>query len=75
MDPRRAMLAQVLAKRLTAALDQAQTQGHLELNIDSAAAAALLLGPLYYRSTIEHAPLEDSLIDAAIAPVGTWAQD
>lgn len=75
MDARRAMLAQVLAERLTAALDQAQSQSHLELNIDSAAAAALLLGPLYYRSTIEHAPIDDSLIDAAVASLGTWMQD
>jgi hypothetical protein len=49
--------------------------GHDGRSLGSAAAAALLLGPLYYRSTIEHALIDDSLIDAAIASLGTWVQD
>ena len=75
MAARRGMFASVLAGRLVAALDQSQAQGQLELHIDSAAAAALLLGPLYYRSIIEHAPVDDALLDAVVASLGTWVQD
>lgn len=75
MAARRGRFARVLADRLAAALDQAQNEHLLELTIDSADAAALLLGPLYYRSTIEHAPVDDSLLDAAVASLGTWVQD
>ncbi|GAA1432227.1 hypothetical protein GCM10009616_21190 [Microlunatus lacustris] len=39
-----------------------RARGHLALTTDSAAAADLLLGLLYYRSTIEHAPIDDPLV-------------
>lgn len=74
MAARRETFARVLAERLAAALDNAQTHGQLRLNVDSSAAAALLLGPLYYRSTIEHRPTDEHLIDTAIASLGNWAQ-
>jgi AcrR family transcriptional regulator len=75
MAARRDMFARVLAERLAVALDQAQVHGHLELSVASSAAAALLLGPLYYRSTIEHEPVDEPLIEAAIASLGSWAPD
>jgi AcrR family transcriptional regulator len=75
MAARRDMFARVLAERLAVALDQAQAHGHLELSVASSAAAALLLGPLYYRSTIEHAAVDEELIEAVIASLGNWAPD
>jgi AcrR family transcriptional regulator len=74
MAARRETFARVLADRLAAALDDAQAQGHLTLNVDSSAAAALLLGPLYYRSTIEHRPTDEHLLETAIASLGDWTQ-
>jgi len=53
MAARRGAVAQVLADRLAAVLTTPQDQGHPALHIDSSDAAALLLGPLYCRSTIE----------------------
>jgi AcrR family transcriptional regulator len=75
MAARRDAFARVLAERLAAALDHAQRHGGLRLSIDSSAAAALLLGPLFYRSTIEHAPVDEPLLEAAIASLGTWTRD
>ena len=75
MAARRDRFAQVLAERLTDALEYAHAHGQLELNVDSSAAAAMLLGPLYYRSTIEHTPVDDALLDATVASLGTWTQD
>ena len=72
MAERRGAFAQVLAHRLADVLNYAQDQGRLALHIDSSDAAALLLGPLYYRSTIEHAPAEEPLLDAALASIGHW---
>ncbi len=74
MATRRETFARVLADRLAAALDDAQAHGHLTLNVDSSAAAALLLGPLYYRSTIEHRPTDERLIDTVIASLGDWTE-
>ncbi len=72
MDVWRAQFAQVLAVRLAAGLDQAQARGELILGVDSRSAAAIAIGPLYYRSTIEHAPIDDSLIETLIATLGNW---
>lgn len=75
MAARRDTFATILAERLSTALDHAQAQGQLELSTDSRSAAALLLGPLYYRSTIEHAPVDAALLEAVLSSVGTWAPD
>ncbi|WP_326949283.1 TetR/AcrR family transcriptional regulator [Amycolatopsis sp. NBC_01307] len=75
MDARRAQFAAILTDRLATALDDAQTRGELTLALASRNAAALTIGPLYYRSTIEHAPTDATLIDAAIAALGDWSAD
>lgn len=72
LDTRRAGLAQMLGERLATALDEAQARGELDPHVDRQSAAALTLGPLYYRSTIEHAPIDDNLIDATIDAIGRW---
>ena len=74
MDDRRAHFAELLTDRLAAGLDEAQARGELTLRVDSRLAAAIAIGPLYYRSTIEHAAIDDPLIDAVIAALGQWRQ-
>ena len=73
MEARRAQFADVLAGRLADALDAAQARGELTLALPSRDAAAMTIGPIYYRSTIEHAPTGPGLIEAAIAALGTWS--
>jgi AcrR family transcriptional regulator len=73
MDARRAQFAQLLTDRLAAGLDEAQARGELTLRVDSRSAAAVAIGPLYYRSTIEGATIDDGLIDTVIATLGHWA--
>jgi hypothetical protein len=75
MDARRARFAAVLADRLAAALDDAQARGEITLTLPSQDAAAMTIGPMYYRSTIERAPTDSTLIEAAIAALGTWSTD
>ena len=72
MDNRRSRFAQVLTDRLAAALEDADHRGELNLRLDKRSAAALVLGPIYYRSTIEHAVTDDELIDATLAGLGDW---
>lgn len=72
MDTRRAQFASIVARRLATALDDAEARGELSLHLDSSSAAALVLGPIYYRSTMERAPIEDELIDTALTALGDW---
>lgn len=73
MDARRAQFASVLSSRLAAALDDAQARGEITLAIPSRNAAAMAIGPMYYRSTVERGPTDSSLIEATIAALGTWS--
>jgi AcrR family transcriptional regulator len=75
MDARRHQFAQILRDRLAAALDGAQARGEITLTVPSKDAAALAIGPLYYRSTIERASTDSSLIEAIIATLGTWSTE
>ena len=72
MDARRAQFVQLLTDRLTVGLEEAQARGELTLHVDSRSAAAVTLGPLYFRSTIEHAAIDADLIDTVIAALGSW---
>ncbi|MFD9697458.1 TetR/AcrR family transcriptional regulator [Lentzea sp. NPDC059081] len=72
MDARRAQFAGVLADRLAAALDDAQARGELTLTLSTRDAAALAIGPLYYRATIERGPVDPALVEAAVDALGTW---
>ncbi|GIF25346.1 AcrR family transcriptional regulator [Actinoplanes tereljensis] len=73
MDARRAQFAGILRGRLAAALDDAQARGEITLAIPSENAAAMAIGPMYYRSTIERTPIDAVLIEATIAALGTWS--
>jgi hypothetical protein len=56
-------------------LDDAQARGEITLTLTSRDAAAMTIGPMYYRSTIEHAPTDPTLIEAVINALGTWSTD
>ncbi|AWB86789.1 TetR/AcrR family transcriptional regulator [Mycetocola zhujimingii] len=72
MDARRSRFAQTLSKRLAACLVDAQNRGEIVLLSDPLLAAAQVIGPIYYRSTIEHKATDDDMIDASIAGLGEW---
>ena len=72
MDARRERFATILTERLVAALAIAQARGEVVLNAAPEVAAALVVGPLYYRSTIEHGAVNSLLIEAVIEGLGTW---
>ena len=72
MDVRRERFASTLTARLAAALDDAQERGEVTLSTDPRSAAALAIGPLHYRSTIEHGAIDADLVAAAVNAVGTW---
>jgi hypothetical protein len=65
MDARRAQFAGILTNRLVAALDDAQARGEITLALTSRDAAAMTIGPMYYPGTIERAPIDSALIEAA----------
>jgi AcrR family transcriptional regulator len=72
MDSRRAGFATVLSTRLTTALNEAERAGELSLRTDAATVAALTIGPIYYRATIERAPADASLIERCVEAAGSW---
>lgn len=72
IDARREHYASTLTERLSAALDDAEKRGEVALSTDARSAAALAIGPLYYRSTIERGAIDDHLVEAAVNAVGTW---
>jgi AcrR family transcriptional regulator len=72
MDARRAGFARVLSERLAEALVEAERHGELSLRTDAATVAALVIGPIYYRATIERAPADASLIERSVSAAGTW---
>lgn len=73
MDTRREHFAQTLSHRLAQALTHAQDRGELTLHIPAHEAAALLLGPIHYTSTIEHSTASQALTDATLDALGTWS--
>lgn len=73
MNARREQFGGILRDRLAAALDDAQARGEVTLAMPSQDAAAMAIGPLYYRSTIERGTADSGFIDAAIAALGTWS--
>jgi AcrR family transcriptional regulator len=72
MDARRAGFAEILSQRLAAALIEAEEHGEFSPRTDAANAAALAIGPIYYRATIERAPADASFIEQCVAAAGTW---
>lgn len=72
MEERRAGFARALSERLAAALTAAEELGELSLRVEPEMSAALAIGPLYYRATIERASADGALIERCVASVGDW---
>lgn len=71
MDARRAGFAEILSTRLLGALDEAARRGELTKTTGSDVAATVI-GPIYYRATIERAAASPDLIDRCVAAAGEW---
>ncbi|UZN03321.1 TetR/AcrR family transcriptional regulator [Cellulomonas sp. S1-8] len=72
LDARRQAFADAVEGRIAAALTQAAADGEVTLRVDPASAAAILLGPAFYRATFEVADVTPDLIEASLDAVGTW---
>ncbi|QTE28182.1 TetR/AcrR family transcriptional regulator [Pengzhenrongella sicca] len=72
MDARREGYARLLTNRLTEALEVAQARGEVDLHTAPRHAAALAIGPIYFRATIERDSTDDELIAAAVENLGRW---
>lgn len=75
MDVRRAGFARALSERLAAALAEAEALGELSLRVEPDTSAALAVGPIYYRATIDRAPADSALIERCVASLGDWSSD
>ncbi len=72
VDARRDGFVRLLAHRLGTALEAARERGEVTPSAPADQAAALALGPLYYRATLERSPIGDDLVEAALQALGTW---
>ncbi|MBI4940013.1 MAG: TetR/AcrR family transcriptional regulator [Actinobacteria bacterium] len=72
MDARRAGFAEILTARLAAALQDAEQRKELAPRTTTGTAAAMAIGPIYYRATIERAPADAELIEQCVASSGDW---
>jgi AcrR family transcriptional regulator len=72
MDARRDGFARTLAERLTAGLQAAEEHGELTPHADASSIAALAIGPIHYRATVERAPADAALVERCVAAVGLW---
>ena len=64
----------VITERLAAAFALAVDAGELDTAPDAALAAAHLIGPLVYRTTLQAAPVPDQLLTDVIEAVAGWRQ-
>jgi len=72
MANRRERFATTLADRVAKALAAASDAGEVTLRTSARSAAALAIGPIYYRSTIESGTVDDDLIATIVEALGTW---
>ncbi|MBT2503575.1 TetR/AcrR family transcriptional regulator [Curtobacterium sp. ISL-83] len=72
MDTRRAGFAQIVADKLADGLREAEQCGELVTTSALSDAAALAVGPIYYRATIERASIDGETIERCVQAVGHW---
>ncbi|MFC8191244.1 TetR/AcrR family transcriptional regulator [Cellulomonas sp. NPDC057328] len=72
MDVRRAGFADLLARRLADALEAARDRGEVDLRTAPRDAAALAIGPLHYRATIERGTTDDDVVATVVDSLGRW---
>jgi AcrR family transcriptional regulator len=61
-----------IAERIHAAVRSAVASGELETDAGPSDLAAMLVGPIVYRTTMQRGAVSDALIDRLIDGVGTW---
>jgi len=61
-----------IAERIYAAVRSAVARGELETDADSSDLAAMLIGPIIFRTTMQRDIVSDALIHRLIDRVGTW---
>ncbi len=62
-----------IVERIHAAVRSAVASGELETDADPSDLAAMLVGPIVYRTTMERDVVSDDLIDRLVTGVGTWS--
>ncbi|MEY9835830.1 TetR/AcrR family transcriptional regulator [Streptacidiphilus sp. EB103A] len=72
MAGRRDTLVATLAEQLSRALESARSTGELDSACDALDAAALLVGPILFRTTMQSGKVSTALIDHLIDSLGTW---
>ncbi|WP_220457998.1 MULTISPECIES: TetR/AcrR family transcriptional regulator [unclassified Actinotalea] len=70
---RRDASAAAASGQLQAALRLAVASGELRPAVDLSFAAALVVGPLLYRSVLEPGHLPDAVLEAAVDALGAWS--
>ncbi|HYQ66401.1 TetR/AcrR family transcriptional regulator [Actinophytocola sp.] len=61
-----------IAERIHAAIELAVEGGELATTAGAADVAALLVGPIVYRTAMQRGDVSDALIDRLVDSVGTW---
>lgn len=72
MARRRDESNRAIITRLADALASAVSEGELETTVEAPEAAAVLIGPLVYRTGMHAAAVSDALIDRLLDGIGTW---
>jgi AcrR family transcriptional regulator len=70
---RREAMVTTVTDRVRAALTMAVAAGELETTVDPHDAAAMLNGPILFRTNVQAGTVSDELIDRLIDSVGTWS--
>jgi AcrR family transcriptional regulator len=74
LDARRRAFGQTVVRRVASALLRAEADGEVELRVAASSAAAMLLGPVFYRATLEGGALTPDVLEASLDAVGNWSQ-
>ncbi|WP_198153677.1 TetR/AcrR family transcriptional regulator [Catenuloplanes japonicus] len=61
-----------ITARIAAAVTLAVSAGELTTDATPLDLSALLVGPLHFRIVIQHAPVDDALLDRLLDSIGTW---
>jgi len=72
VDARREGFAALLRTRLAGALEAARARGEVDLHSAPHHAAALAIGPVHYRATIERGTSDDAFVAAVVDSLGRW---
>ncbi|MQY21457.1 hypothetical protein NRB20_45680 [Nocardia sp. RB20] len=69
---RQAESVRTIIERILVATRSAVASGELETEISAVDVAAMLVGPIVYRTTMQQGTVADDLIDRLLDSIGTW---